>query len=161
MAPMQVIFKNLNIAANAANMMNALRQIAKNLFSAFSGYLDQFYRRFNSSVFEISRVVQFLRMAMRRISGILMTMVYAGISLFNGILNAIQFVIKVILIVCGIMIILMIILFFILFPVIPIILYTLVIIVKSVIPLAGIIDPGVASDAESKKVDSVLQNGQK
>jgi hypothetical protein len=49
------------------------------------------------------------------------------------------------------MIILMIILFFILFPVIPIILYTLVIIVKSVIPLAGIIDPGVASDAESKK----------
>ena len=152
MAPMQVIFsKNLNIAANAANMMNALRQIAKNLFSAFSGYLDQFYRRFNSSVFEISRVVQFLRMAMRRISGILMTMVYAGISLFNGILNAIQFVIKVILIVCGIMIILMIILFFILFPVIPIILYTLVIIVKSVIPLAGIIDPGVASDAESKK----------
>lgn len=170
MAPMQVIFsKNLNVAANAANMMNTLRSIAQNLFSVFSGYLDQFYRRFSSSVFEISRVVQFLLMAMRRIGGILMTLVYAGISLFNGILNAIQFVIKVILIVCGIMIVLMIILFFILFPVIPIILYTLVIIVKSVIPLAGIIDPGVASDAESKKGGfcfaewteiKVVQNGQ-
>jgi hypothetical protein len=170
MAPLQVIFsKQLNVAGNAANMMNTLRSIAQNLFSVFSGYLEQFYRRFNSSVFEISRVVQFLRMAMRRISGILMTLVYAGISLFNGILNAIQFVIKVILIICGIMIVLMIILFFILFPVIPIILYTLVIIVKSVIPLAGIIDPGVASDAESKKGGfcfaewteiNVIRNGQ-
>lgn len=152
MAPVNaVIGKQFNVASSSVDMMNTIRTIASNLFKTFSVYLEQYYRRFNATVFEISKIVQFLRMAMKRISGIMMTMVYSGITLFNAILNAIQFVIKVILIVCGIMILLMIILFFILFPVIPIILYTLSIIIKTVLSLSGIIEPGVADEAQSKK----------
>jgi len=146
-----IIGKQLNVASSSVDMMNTIRTIASNLFKTFSVYLEQYYRRFNATVFEISKAVQFLRMAMKRISGIMMTMVYSGITLFNAILNTIQFIIKVILIVCGIMILLMIILFFILFPVIPIILYTLSIIIKTVLSLSGIIDPGVADEAQSKK----------
>ena len=170
MAPVHQLFeKNVAIAGSSVDAMDRIRGIATTLFNGFSSYLEKFYRRFNASVFEISKVMQFLRMAMRRISGVAMSLIYIGLSVYNGIISAIQFIIKVILIICGIMLVLMIILFFILFPVIPIILYTLGVIVKTVLSLSGVMDPGVAAEANDKKsgfclaewtMITVLQNGQ-
>jgi len=152
MAPVTALFsKHLSVAGSSMNMMNILRNIAHTLYGAFSTYLDQFYRRFNASVFQISRVMQFLRMAMKRISGIMMSLIYSGLSIFNGIINTIQFIVKVILIICAIMLAIIIILFFILFPLIPLIIYVLVLIVQTVSKLSGIMDPGIAADANSKK----------
>ena len=169
MAPITALFsKQMGVAGSSMDVMNKVRGIAATLFNGFSSYLDTFYRRFNASVFEISKIMQFLRMAMRRISGIMMSMIYLGLSIFSGILSTVQFIIKVILIVCSILLVLMILLFFILFPVIPIILYTLGVVIRTTLLLSGVISPSVAADANSKKsgfclaewtMIEVLQNG--
>ena len=169
-APTSALFgKQANLTANVMDMLQSVRTIAANMFAGFSVYLAQFYRRFNASVFEISKIIQFLRMAMRRISAVAMSFIYMGISLFNGMLNSIQFIIRVVLIICGIMVAIMIILFFILFPVIPLILATLGIIATTVFSLTGLISPTVASEANAMKGPfcfaewtqmSVIENGQ-
>lgn len=152
MAPVTALFsKHVSVTGNAMNNVNTMRNITQKLFSAFSGYIDKFYRRFNATVFEISKSVQFLRMAVRRISGIMMSFIYFGISFFNGILNAIQFVIKVVLIFCAILLVIIIFLFFVMFPVIPFIISTLAVIAVTVGLLLSVMSPSIAADANSKK----------
>jgi hypothetical protein len=68
-------------------------------------------RRFNASVYEMSRIMQYLRMAISRANAMVMSMLYSGITMFRGMLNTIQFVVKVILIICGIMLAIIIILY--------------------------------------------------
>jgi hypothetical protein len=151
-APTAALFgKQANVTSHIMDMLQSVRNIAANMFAGFSVYLAQFYRRFNASVFEISKIIQFLRMAMRRISGVAMSFIYMGITLFNGILNTIQFIIRVVLIICGIMAAIMIILFFILFPVIPLILATLGIIASTVFSLKGLLSPSIASEATAMR----------
>lgn len=152
MAPISAMMsKQMDLTAGSMDMMNGLRQMANTLYSELSTYVDSFYRRFNASVFEISRVVQYLQMAMRRITGTVMALLYSGITLFRGMINAIQFVIKVILIICAIMIAILIVLWFVLFPVIPLILSTLGAIVTTVFLLATVISAQVADQASSSK----------
>jgi hypothetical protein len=115
------------------------------------GFLDQYMRRFNASVFEMSRVIQYLRMAMGRANAMVISMLYTGITIFRGMLNTIQFVIKVILIICGILLAIIIILIFILFPVIPLILSVLGAIIATVLVLVMVISGEVAGEASSDK----------
>jgi len=152
MAPVTALFsKQVSVTGNTVNSMNVMRRLMNTMFDAFSGYFDKFYRRFNASVFEISKVVQFLRMALRRVSGIMMSFIYTGLSIFNGMVSSIQVVVKVILIICTILLVLMILLFFVLFPVIPFIISTLVGIVAAVVAFVGIMDAELAAAANSKK----------
>lgn len=152
MAPIGAMMsKQMDLASGSMDMMNGLRQMANTLYGELSKYVDSFYRRFNASVFEISRVVQYLQMAMRRITGTVMALLYSGITLFRGMINTIQFVIKVILIICAIMIAILIVLWFVLFPVIPLILSTLGAIVTTVFALAFVISAQVADQASSSK----------
>ena len=152
MAPISAMMsKQMDLTTGSMDMMNGLRQIAQTLYSELSKYVDMFYQRFNASVFEISRVVQYLRMAMRRITGTVMALLYSGITMFRGMINAIQFVIKVILIICAIMIAILIVLWFVLFPVIPLILSTLGAIVTTIFLLSAVISAQVADQANSSK----------
>jgi hypothetical protein len=152
MAPVYALFsKHTAVVGSSMDSMNLLRKIAATMYQAFSGYLDTFYRRFNASIFEISKVVQFLRMAMGRISGIMLSMVYTGLSVFNGMINAIQFVMKVVMIIATILLVLFILLFFIMFPVIPIIIYALVTVIKGANLLTGYMSPSIAAEANDKK----------
>jgi hypothetical protein len=152
MTPVVALFsKHVAVAGNVTDSMNAFRSITQTMYNAFSGYFEKFYRRFNATVFEISKVVQFLRMAMRRISGIMMSFIYMGITIFDGIINTIQFIIKVILIIFAILLAIIILLFFILFPIIPGILFALAVIVSSVVALAGYMSPDIANTANSQK----------
>ena len=152
MAPINSLLgKHMNLAASTGDAVNVVRDIAQKLYNTLLGFLDQYMRRFNASVFEMSRVMQFLRMAMRRANGMVMSMLYSGITLFRGMLNTIQFVIKVILIICGILLAIIIILIFILFPFIPMILAVLGAIVATVLALIMIMSGAIASEADSKK----------
>ena len=152
MAPINALFgKHLNLAAAAMDMINTIRDIAQRLFNALLGFLDQYMRRFNASVYEMSRVIQYLRMAMRRANGMVIGMLYSGITMFRGMLNTIQFVIKVVLIICGILLAIIIILIFILFPFIPMILAVLGAIVATVLALVMVIAGEVGSEASSDK----------
>jgi hypothetical protein len=152
MAPINALLgKHMNLAASASDGVSTVRDIAQKLYNTLLSFLDQYMRRFNASVFEMSRVVQFLQMAMSRANAMVMSMLYSGITLFRGMLNTIQFVIKVILIICGIMIAIIVILFFILFPFIPMILAVLGAIVTAVLSLTMVISGDIANEAQSDK----------
>jgi len=88
-------------------------------------------------------------MALRKVSAMALSFIYMGISLFNGIINSIQFILRVVLIICGIMAAIIILLFFVLFPVIPLILATLGIIASTVFSLKNVLDPRMAAEANS------------
>jgi hypothetical protein len=152
MAPINTLFgKNMNATGSALDMVGSVREIAQRLYNTLSEFLDQYYRRFNASIYEISRIAQYLRMAFRRANAMAMSMLYTGITMFRGMLNTIQFVIKVIMIVVGIMIALIIILFFVLFPVIPLILAVLSAIVATVLSLSSVMSGDIAQQAENSK----------
>jgi len=151
-APLNAVLgKQVNLAEGASGMMNSIRNIAQTLYNQFAAYMDVYFQKFKASVFEMSRVVQYLKMAMNRMNGVIMTMVYSGITLFRGMVNAIQFIIKIILFICVLMLIIIIILFFILFPVMPIIMSTLAAIIITVTAMAGVMSGALAADAEDKK----------
>jgi hypothetical protein len=152
MMPINTLFgKQTNLTGSAVDMVSTIRKITATLYSTLSGYLDTYYRKFNASVYEMSRVVQYLRMAMRRLNGTVMSMLYSGLTLFRGMLNTIQFIIKVVLIICGIMLAIIIILIFVLFPFIPMILAALGAIVSTVLALVMVISGELGSEANSDK----------
>ncbi len=151
-APLNAVLgKQVNLATGASGMMNSIRNIAQTLYNTFSSYMEEYFKKFKASVFEMSRIVQYLKMAMDRMNGIIMSMVYSGITMFRGMVNAIQFIIKIILFICVIMLIIIIILFFILFPVMPIIMTTLGAIIITVVAMASVMSGSLAADAEDKK----------
>lgn len=152
LTPINALFgKQTNLAGDAINMVDTIRKIAASMFNALSGFLDTYYRKFNASVYEMSRVIQYLRMAMRRANAMVISMLYSGITIFRGLLNTIQFIIKVILIICGIMLAIIIILIFVLFPFIPMILAVLGAIVATVLALVMVISGSVGAEANSDK----------
>ena len=95
MAPINALFgKQVGLAGSAIDMVNTVRKIAASMYEAFSQYINKFYKQFSSSVYEISRIIQYLRMAFRRANAVVMSMLYSGISIFRGLLNTIQFLVK-------------------------------------------------------------------
>jgi hypothetical protein len=152
MMPIQTIFgKHVDAAGQAMNGLDAIRKMTERMYREFVSYLEIYFSKFTSSVFEMNRIVQHIKMAMQRINAIAMSFIFSGISFFRAMINAVQLVIKVVLIICGIMVAIIILLWFILFPVIPIILAALGMIIYSIYPFRGILSPGLQSDAEDKK----------
>lgn len=152
MTPINILFgKHANLTGSALGMVSTIRNIASTLFNVLAAYVDTFYRKFNASVYEMSRVIQYLRMAMRRANAMVVSMLYTGLTMFRGLLNTIQFVIKVILIICGIMLAIIIILIFVLFPFIPMILTVLGAIVATVLAMVMVISGEVGAQASSDK----------
>jgi hypothetical protein len=152
MGPINSLFSaNLATANGATESINGIRNVAQTMYNAFASYIASFFEKFNSSVFEISRIVQYMRMGMNRMSAMAMSMIYSGLTVFRGILNSIQFVIRVVLIICTIMLIIIIILFFILFPIMPIIMGTLVAIVSIVMALSVQLSSALGEEAASDK----------
>jgi hypothetical protein len=150
LTPINAVFgKHTNLAGSAIDMISTIRNLATTLMNTLSEFLDTYYRKFNASVYEISRIIQYLRMAMRRANGVVINMLYTGLTMFRGLLSTIQFVIKVILIICGIMLAIIIILIFVLFPFIPMILSVLGAIVSTVLILAMYVSNTIGNEASS------------
>lgn len=160
MAPINALFgKQLGITESISKLLGTVRNMMQQMYSAFTSYLGSYFKKFHSSVFQLSRVVQHLRMAMGRMSAVAMSMIYAGISAFRSMINSIQVFIRVILIICTIMLAIIIILFFVLFPVIPMILSTLTAVVTIVVALGAVMSSSIAGDAESKKSGFCFEKG--
>lgn len=155
MGPVQALFsKQVNIASSGMEGVNTLRGIAGTLYDTLLSFLEPYFRKFMASVYQMSRVVQHIHMAVKRVNAMMMAMLYSGITMFRGMLNTIQFVIKVVLIICGIMLAIMIILIFVLFPFIPMILSVLGAIVATVLSLVMVVGSeigGIADTANSDK----------
>ena len=151
MGPINALFgKQVGLTGDAMNMIGTVRNLAQNMYNAFLSYLDVYFKKFNRSVFEMSRITQHLRMAMDRANAFAVSMIYMGATMFRGFINSIQFMIKVILIICGIMLAIIIILFFVLFPIMPLILATLAAIISAVMVFAGILSSSISADADDK-----------
>ena len=149
--PIHALFsKNIGAAGAALHAMDAIRDVIQRLHTAFMTYITNNFKKFYAATFEMSRIVQEVKMALGKLNAVALSMVYAGISLWRGILNAIQFVIKVVLIICAIMIIILIILWFILLPVMPLIIKTLVVIISAVVAFGGLMDQSLISKASSQ-----------
>lgn len=152
MAPINAIMgKQGNLAGGAVGMVDTIREIASKLYNTLLSFLGQYMKRFESAIYEVSRITQFLRMAMGRANAMVMSMLYTGLTMFRGMLNTIQFVIKVILIICGIMLAIIIILIFVLFPFIPLILSVLGAIIATVLALVMVISGEVANVAANDR----------
>ena len=112
MIPINAIMsQQFGIMDGAMEALGMIQTMLSTMYHAFTSYLGSFFGKFNSSVYEMSRIVQYLRMAVSRANAMAVSMIYTGLSVFRGILNTIQTIIKVILIICGIMLIILIILF--------------------------------------------------
>jgi len=152
LSPVHALFeKQVGAAGTAMNGLDSIRQMVQVIYNQFASYLEYMFKKFNRSVFEMSRIVQYLKMAIQKMNAIALSMIYTGISMFRGMLNTIRLIIRVVLIICGIMIAIIFFLWFILFPVIPIIIAALVMIIHSIYPFRGILDPAIQADAEDKK----------
>lgn len=149
MLPFQAMFsKHMGVANDGMNILNTMRHIASSMYNAFLSLLEPFFKRFTYATHEISRIIQYLRMAFRRLNAVVVNTLYQGLTMFRGMINTIQFVIKVILIICGILLAIIIILIFILFPFIPMILAVLGAIIGTILAItmvvAGSIDSAVS-----------------
>ncbi len=143
--------KQASLTGGAMGALNQVREIIRRITSAFTSYISSFTDKFKNGMFELRRIIAYLRMAIGRLMAVVTSTIYIGLTLFSGMLSSIQVVIRVILIICAIMIVLIIILWFILLPVIPFILTTLTAVVSLVVALSVVMSGSIASEAESQK----------
>jgi hypothetical protein len=154
MSPIQAIFsKQVNVAASGVDSVNTLRGITSTLYNTLLSFLDPYFRKFIAGTYQISRIVQYFHMAMKRVNAMMVAMLYSGITMFRGMLNTIQFVIKVILIICGIMLAIIIILIFVLFPFVPLILSVLGAVVATVLAITMAVTSEIGSLADTANSD--------
>lgn len=143
--------KQANMAGSALSVLNQVRQIMNRIRDSFLKYISSYTEKLKTSMIELRRIFIYLRMGVQRMIAIAMSTIYMGLTLFRGMINAIQAVIRVVLIICAIMIVVIIILWFILLPVIPFILTTLTAVVSLVVALSVVMSGSLATEAESQK----------
>jgi hypothetical protein len=150
--PVSDVFETqLGSSMSATGALNMIRGLVTKMYGAFSKIIESFFKKFTGTVFEMNRMLEYFKMAFGRLTGIVTSMIYTGLTIFRGIVNFILFIIKVVMIICGIMLIIIIILFFILFPVMPIILATLGAIITGVLIFSGVISSSISDAAQGQK----------
>lgn len=132
-----IIGSQLKVADVISQMLNSIKLIAATLMQKFQGFLDPMFRKFVATGLAFSQTFEKLLSAMRRVGGIALASVFAGMSIQVGVLNFVDFIIKVVMIILYILVAMVIFLFFLLVPTIPLILITI-----GAIAAAGIADVG-------------------
>lgn len=150
-----LIGKNIDALSVVDQSTNLLRTLISNLMMTFAKIMDPFYRRFLLTGRAFANGFAKMLSAMQRGFGIAVAALFMGISATRATLNAVDFVIKVVIIILGILIGIFILLFFVLFPFTPVILSTLAVLAAVGVGVAG---AGVfCFDAET---EICLENGQ-
>lgn len=126
---LDVFGKHGYIAKILTDVLNDIRTIIKIIYDQFLSFMDGFLRKYQNIATQVRDITLRLKATFERANTILLGVVFMGLSLVKGLMNSVDFVIKVVLIIMGIMIAIIIILFFILFPLIPLILSVVVAIV--------------------------------
>ena len=122
MAPVVGVFgQQADSTSGLGEILTRVRKVVHTIYDQFMSYLSTFFTRYTQTVYQFSRIVQYLRSVFRRVNAMAVGLVYMGLTLIRGIMNTVDFVMFVIMVILGIMVALIIILFFILFPFIPLI----------------------------------------
>lgn len=121
--PMLKLFTSqLGATDSIKNSINYLKKAATSLLDPINNSFNNSWSSVKLLVYQIARVFYNIHSAMDRIFGIATASVFAGISLFKGIQNAVGFVIQIIIAILIVLCVLVIFLYFVMWPVIPIIL---------------------------------------
>jgi uncharacterized membrane protein len=124
--PMMGLFSQQVAATQPiANSMNTLRGTASSLFTPLNTLVGTLWNKFKFVLYQAVRIFSRVNSAIDRVFGIVLSSLFAGMSVFQGIQNTIGFVIQVCITILGILVALVIVLWFIMWPVIPIILTTI------------------------------------
>ena len=134
---LMILGKQLDVTSLMSEGMNMMRVVLATASQSFQSILDPFYRRFLMIGYHFAQIYKKLMSAFDRVYGAMVASLYMGISMFRGVLNFKDFVVKVVLIIMGILIAGIILLFFILIPVLPVVLTTVGVLAAGGIAVAG------------------------
>jgi len=128
LAPALGVFSQQMSAANTTgDVFNSIRNQLGNQFRSFSSIFDSFFETYKRAALQLSRITQLIRAALLKVSAIIVSIVFMGLSLMTSLLNTYDFIIKVVIIILGIIIAMIILLFFALIPFLPVIFTTIAI----------------------------------
>jgi len=123
LAPMLQLFTfQMDATKPITDSMNYLRAMAVSLLKPLNDLFNTLWAKLMVIVYQSARIFFQLYSSMDRIFGIATATVFAGMSMYKGIQNAMGFVIQVIIAILIILCVLVVFLFFIMWPVIPLIL---------------------------------------
>jgi len=123
LAPMLSLFsKQVDATKPINDSMNYLKSMAASLLAPLYSLFDTLWRKFGYVIYHMARIFYKLHSAMDRVFSIAVASLFAGMSMYKAIQNAIGFTFQVIIAILIILVILVIFLYFIMWPLIPIIL---------------------------------------
>ena len=127
----QVFDKQVDTAGFAQRLLNTLRQSAVELMRPILNLVQILFDKMKFMMYQAIRVFFKLQSSIDRIYAILTGTLFAGIAMFRGFQNYIDFVVKVCLIILAILVVLVIFLFFVMAPFVPTILATIAVLVAT------------------------------
>jgi hypothetical protein len=123
LAPMLQLFTfQMDATKPITDSMNYLRGMAASLLKPLNDLFNTLWAKLMVVVYQSARIFFQLYSSMDRVFGIATASVFAGMSMYKGIQNAMGFVIQVIIAILIILCVLVVFLFFVMWPVIPLIL---------------------------------------
>jgi len=126
LAPALAVFSQQMSAVNTTgDVFNSIRNQLGNQFRSFSRIFDSFFETYKRTALQLSRITQLIRAALLKVSAIIVSIVFMGLSLMTSLLNTYDFIIKVVIIILGIIVAMIILLFFALIPFLPVIFTTI------------------------------------
>jgi hypothetical protein len=117
-----VFTKQVDTVSPIQNSMNSLKSSATGYLNPLNSVFNSVFNKFNVLAHESARISTRIKFAMGRINASIVSSLFAGISMYQGIQNTIQFIIRICLIILGILVALVFFLWFVMFPFIPTIL---------------------------------------
>lgn len=125
--PVFAIFsKQLDVTQPIAAVLNTLKGSASNIvMNPFNSYMNILWKKFRFILYHASHVFMRMSSAFHRIFGIVISTIFAGISMYKGIINIKNFMMKICVIILYIIIALLFLLFIPLIQVIPIVIVPL------------------------------------
>jgi hypothetical protein len=120
MTPVNAIFeKQIDGANSITHGLNKIRLMVATMHDAFMKYMESFFAKYAAVSHSINRITQHFRSAFRRITTVMLSMLYTGLTMIKGMMNTMDLMVRIVVILLGIIVALLILLFFILFPLIP------------------------------------------
>lgn len=120
MTPVSAIFeKQIDGANSITHGLNKIRLMVATMHNAFMKYMESFFAKYAAVSHSINRITQHFRSAFRRITTVMLSMLYTGLTMIKGMMNTMDLMVRIVVILLGIIVALLILLFFILFPLIP------------------------------------------
>ena len=122
-SPMMGLFKKqVEATGPIKDSMNYLNSAAASLMQPFSDLFGFLWKKLGFVIYQAARIFMKINSSFKRVFGIALSSIFAGMSMYKGIQNAVNFVLNVCVIILTILVILVVFLFFIMIPVLPLIL---------------------------------------